>query len=157
MGIEIGNEINNLLNRINASLKSGTSVSSSDDEIFSEYLKKNYSDIDKDKNNSLSKTEIEDSMKKSTDTSVQKLLQGNKLEGLMASIDLDKSGSITESEINKSQQATVSTVIKSAIQKYGGSSDVGVAAGNLANKFLSAYNLGNDASKLVSSAVNMIL
>ena len=157
MGIEIGNEINSLLNRINASLKSGTSVSSSDDEIFSEYLKKNYDDIDKDKNNSLSKTEIEESMKKSNDTSVQQLLQGNKLEGLMASIDLDKSGSISQSELDKSQQATVKDVVRSAIQKYGGSNDVGVAAGNLANKFLSAYNLGSGASNLVASAVNMIL
>lgn len=157
MGIEIGNEINSLLNRINASLKSGTSVSSSDDEIFSEYLKKNYDDIDKDKNSSLSKEEITNSIKNSDEKSVQRLLQGNKLEGLIASIDLDKSGTLSRSEVDKSNQATVSTVIKSAIQKYGGSSDVGVAAGNLANKFLSAYSFGSDASKLVSSAVNMIL
>lgn len=157
MGIEIGNEVNNLLNRINLSLKSGTSVSSSDDEIFSEYLKKNYNEIDKDKNNSLSKEEIENSMKSSNDTSIQNLPQGNKLEGLITSMDLDNSGSITQSEINKSQQATVSTVIKSAIQKYGGSSDVGIAAGNLAQKFFNAYNIDSSAAKLVTSAVNMIL
>lgn len=158
MGIELGNEINNLINRINTSLKSGVSVSSSDDEIFSEYLKKNYDKIDSDKDKSLSKEEIEATIKNSDDDSVKKLLAGNKLEGLITSLDMNKNGFISTNELNTTNtQASLTDVFKSAIQKFGGSSDVGVAAGNLSQKFLSAYGINSSASKLVTSAVNMIL
>ena len=161
MGIQVNNEINlqsGFLNNLYTKVQNYTSqFLNTDTRDFASYLNENYESIDKNKDNELSKNEISASIKREErNRELQKLIDNNNLEKMLAKIDTNEDGKISYSETDPN--SNVSNLLKSAYnQVQSDPQNWGNTAVNLTQNLCKNYYASSAMTKLATSAVSYLM
>ena len=153
-------QINSLMNNITSKVDSYKSkLLNSDTLEFSNYLKDNYDDIDKDKNGLLSQDEIKNHVEKNQNPEIQKILDNKNIESIIANIDKNSDNLLSKKEVDPN--SNVGNILKSSFDEFralgSSAANLGVVAGGLVQKLCQNYYANANLTKLAASAVNYIL
>ncbi len=156
MDLQISGLMNNITTKVD-SYKSKLLGSETLD--FSNYLNKNFEEIDEDKNGLLSKNEITESVKKSNNPEIQKILDGKNIESIISNIDKNTDSMISKKEADPN--SNLGNILKSAADEFkslgGGMQNFGYAAQNLTQNLCKNYYANANLTKLATSAVSHLL
>lgn len=150
------NETNSILSKAFISAQNYTNkLLGDDDREFAKYLKNNFEVMDYDKNNELSKNEIEDTLRTNDHPELQKLLENKSIESIIANIDTNNDNSISVSEVDVS--GNVKKALKSGLEEYNSTKDLSSTAKNMAGKLCQAYLISDQMQGYVNSALSYVL
>ncbi|MBS4759403.1 MAG: EF-hand domain-containing protein [Clostridium sp.] len=153
-------QISSLMNNITTKVDSYKSkLLSSDTLDFSNYLKDNFDNIDKDKNGLLSKDEINTSVKKSDNPEIQKILDNKNIESIISNIDKNSDDMISKKEADP--DSNLGNILKSTANEFkdlgATTANLGIAAQSLTQKLCQNYYANANVTKLATSAVSYLL
>ncbi len=160
MGIQISSGIQpetGLINSLyNKAQDYASKLLSSDELDFAQYLDKNYSNIDKDKDNTLSKNEIAAAAASDNrNLELKKLLENNDVNDLTNNIDKNQDGSITKDETDPN--SNVPDILKSALREIQTTKDFGLAAQNFTLNMCKNYYANETLTSLATNAVSCLV
>ena len=153
-------QISSLMNNITTKVDSYKSkLLSSDTLDFSNYLKDNFDEIDKDKNGLLGKDEITDSASKNTNPEIQKILDNKNIESIISNIDKNSDDMISKKEADPN--SNLGNILKSTYNEFkdlgSNTANLGLAAQSLTQKLCQNYYANANMTKLAASAVSYLL
>ncbi len=161
MGIQINNDLNlqnGFINSLYTKVQGYTSqFLNTDTREFASYLNENFDSIDKDGNSNLSKDEISAAVKRETrNQELQKLIDNNSLEKMLANIDTNEDGNISYKETDPN--SNVNDILKSAYYEIqNNSQNWGSAALNLTQNMCKNYYASSAMTSLATSAVSALI
>ncbi len=119
---------------------------------FEKYLNENFYKMDKNKDYKLTREEIAEALK--ADVDKKSPISLDQLESMFTKLDLDKNNCISLREVLPDHK--LSNAIRSAVGEVGSSSNLNVVGQNMAKKVCQAYNLTDDATKFVATAISSL-
>ncbi len=160
MGLQVNNGDllqNSILSGLYSKAQTYTSnFLNTDTRDFADYLKSNFDTIDKNADNTLSKSEIAAQTARDTkNEELKKILENNSVEKLSENIDTDKDGNITYKETNP--DGNVPDILKGALREIQTTQNFGLAAQNLAQNLCKNYYASSAMTKLATSAVSYLM
>ena len=161
MGIQINNDLNlqnGFINSLYTKVQGYTSqFLNTDTREFASYLNENFDSIDKDGNSNLSKDEISAAVKRETrNQELQKLIDNNSLEKMLANIDTNEDGNISYKETDPN--SNVNDILKYAYYEIqNNSQNWGSAALNLTQNMCKNYYASSAMTSLATSAVSALI
>lgn len=152
-----GNIQNSLINTLYSKVRNCTSnLLNTDTNDFANYLKSNFDEIDKNKDNVLSKNEIAaQTLKDRRNEELKKILDNNNIEKLTSDIDANQDGNISYSETNP--DSNVPDILKGALRDIQTTKNWGAATQNLAQNLCKNYYASPILASAATSAINCIL
>lgn len=154
---QINSQSNSLIDKLLDAAESYKSkLVNTDTSDFSDYLKDNFSTIDKDRDNLLSKKEINETLNENRrNPEIEKIINNTNIESIIANIDTNNDGNVSFKEVDP--KSKLSDLASSAIKDYSHSKDIGSTVMNLTQRLGQSFYLNDSAKTMLASAVNYVL
>lgn len=154
---QINSQSNSLIDKLLDAAESYKSkLVNTDTSDFADYLKDNFSTIDKDRDNLLSKKEINETLNENKrNPEIEKIINNTNIESIIANIDTNNDGNVSFKEVDP--KSKLSDLASSAIKDYSHSKDIGSTVMNLTQRLGQSFYLNDSAKTMLASAVNYVL